>query len=199
MRKKEDNTSNATSSILIGVISVIALLFITKFSIPLAIIGIVFAILSKSKNRKIIGITLNTLVILISIFLLTTNQEFNLLDKYEIQGTWNCKAYNGITESANYVASMNLKSKNNFSWYKYNDYINNRINGTFAYTKLIENNNKNNYSITLNGKNHYINGQSQNDNYIARYKLEIKNNHAIMINLDNDNMYSCYKEKKSGK
>ena len=193
-KNKVDNESNATSALLIGTIALICLFSFTKYAIFIAITGIIFAILSRSKKRKAIAITLNSLVIFFSIFLLATNNAFYILDRSTIEGEWDCKTYNGLTEGKDYVISLNLKGKNNFSWYKYNDYINNRITGTFIYTKVLTNTKIKTYNMELNGTEQYINGENKENIYTAKYKLEINNKHLIMTNIETDNMYSCYKK-----
>lgn len=70
VQPKKKGNGLAVASIIIGVLSIILSFFLNVIVIPLAIVGLVLGIVSKTKGAKVVGILLNILAIILPIIII---------------------------------------------------------------------------------------------------------------------------------
>lgn len=192
----------AVAALVIGIISVILSFILNIFVIPLAIIGLTLGIIGKGKA----GIILNSISMIISVIVIICGAVLfsaaGLFDTNPVKGTWNCKPYSSSSSLSNkdYIVTMELNRNSDFLWGKYGDTANNYVKGTYTYEDLEKTNNSGDYKyykLNLDGEKYVSDGEVQDEDYVAKYEIGInkEKGEAIMINVNNYNMYYCYLEK----
>lgn len=199
---KESKWKN-TTSLVIGIISLILVFIFQILTIPLSIVGLVFGIISVKENkRNKVGLILNIISLGLAIPILLLYSNLLGISSNPTVGTWDCKAYNnGNYEDLEYIITMNLEKNNKFKWSKYNDEKNNYVIGEYEFTDLHKTNNTgtvNYYSIVLTGDEIVDNGVLQTDPYKLKYEMGLtkNSNEAVLINAETYNMYYCHKNSK---
>ena len=211
---KNNNPSGVViASLVIGIISSVLSFVIGPFVIPLAIVGFCLGIINKDKGAiKITGIILNCISAVIGIFVLVFFVSFLLMtliagssidqdppvDEIPVSGFWDCKSFDGAGPSDDYVVTFNLKDDYDFSWYKYDDMLNNYVNGKYTYEdlhKTTETGSYKYYKIKLNSKEFVENGIENPKQFTAEYEIGINENEneAVFLNTETYSMYYCYK------
>lgn len=191
-----------TISLALGVFTLIAVFIFQIFTMPFSAAGIVFGILSLKENKKNKwGLILNIISFLLAVpVLLLYMNIFGLSFGDPVEGSWNCKSFDG-TESAEYVVSMDLKNNGTFSWNKYGDAGNNHVFGKYTVEDLHKTNagkTADYYSVTLTGDEFVMDGEVQDNLYKSTYEMGVfrEEDVAIMMNVATNNMYMCYKYNK---
>lgn len=188
-----------TTSLALGVLTLVVVFIFQIFTMPFSATGIVFGVLSLKENKKNKwGLILNIISFLIAVpILLLYMNIFGLSFGNPVEGSWNCKSFDG-TESAEYVVSMDLKNNGTFSWNKYGDAENNHVFGKYTVEDLHKTNagkTADYYSVTLTGDEFVMDGEVQDDPYKSTYEMGVfrEEDAAIMMNVATNNMYMCYK------
>lgn len=192
----------STTSLVIGIVSLILSFIFQIFSIPLSIVGAVFGIISVKDNK--VGLILNIISLVIAITILLAYSNLLGIVSNPVLGTWDCKAYNSsgnYNDDSGYIVTMKLEKNNRFKWNKYNDEKNNYIIGEYELVDLHKTNYSGTasyYSIILTGDEFVNNGVLQTELYKTEYKMGIVKNsdEAVMINVQTYNMYYCYRNSK---
>lgn len=224
IKKKE---GLGVASIVLGIISLVLAFLVNIFIIPLALVGLILGIINKAmKGKKFAGIILNALAIILSVIVFFVilfimgigisefvnsdegkdylNKFYNELDRQTsdnyVEGTWNCKSFDGSGESDNYIVTMKLNEDYTFYWGKYNDDTN-YVTGTYTFTDLEKKNNSGDYAyynVKLDGEDFYMDGEKQEEEYKSEYEMGITSiagkKQAVMINPKSYNMYYCYRK-----
>ena len=205
INENKSSTWKNTTSLVIGIISLVLVFIFQIFTMPLSFTGIIFGILSVKNNKKHkIGLILSIIsfVIAIPIFFLY-DSILNTQPLNPTVGTWDCKAFNnGDNEHLDYVITMKLNNNDEFKWNKYNDEENNYIIGTYEFEDLHKTNNNgsaNYYSLKLTGEEFVNEGVLQTEAYKSEYEMGIINgkDEAILMNVYSYNLYYCYRSDDS--
>lgn len=207
-------------SLILGILAILLVFIYPAFNILIAIIGLVFGIISKTKDtKKTIGIILNSISIAITIILIIigifaiifglSNSEFinDLYNRYDystsdnyIAGTWNCKTMDGLGVADEYSVTMKLNKNNTFVFGAYGDLTNNHAGGTYTYEdekdKNEEFNNKNKFFILKlkgNVNDYIIDGVNQNKAFNCEFEIVIESSNLKKeASLINTNTYQMY-------
>lgn len=194
-----------TTSLVIGIITIIAVFIFQIFTIPLSIVGVVFGALSLKENKKNkVGLILNIISLALAIPLLIL-YAFVLESRpaNPTIGTWDCKAFNnGYNEDLDYIFTLKLNNDDEFKRNKYNDENKNYVIGKYEFEDLHKTNNNgtaNYYSIILTGDEFVSDGELQSDPYRSEYEMGIIKDadEAILMNFQTYNMYYCYRSDTS--
>ena len=192
-----------TTSLVIGIISLVLVFIFQIFTIPLSIIGLVFGIMSVKENKKNkVGLILNIISLGLAIPILLLYSNLLGIGSNPTVGTWDCKAFNnGYNEDLEYIITMKLEKNNKFKWNKYNDEKNNYVIGEYEFVDLHKTNNNGTasyYSIILTGDEFVNNGVLQTEPYKSEYEMGIIKNsdEAILMNVQTYNMYYCHRNSK---
>lgn len=195
----------STTSLVIGIISLVLVFIFQIFAMPLSFAGIIFGILSVKNNKKHkAGLILNIISFVIAVpILLLYYSILNSGPANPTVGTWDCKAFNnGNNEHLDYVITMKLNNDDEFKWNKYNDEKNNYVIGTYEFEDLHKTNNNgsaNYYSIKLTGEEFVNDGVIQTEPYKSEYEMGIINgtDEAILMNVYSYNLYYCHRNDTS--
>lgn len=192
-----------TTSLVIGIISLVLVFIFQIFTIPLSIVGLVFGIISVKENKKNkVGLILNIISLGLAIPILLLYSNLLGMGSNPTIGTWDCKAFNnGYNEDLEYIITMKLEKNNKFKWNKYNDEKNNYVIGEYEFIDLHKTNNNGTasyYSIILTGDEFVNNGILQTEPYKSEYEMGIIKNsdEAILMNVQTYNMYYCHRNSK---
>lgn len=199
--KAEHSDWKNTVSLVLGVLTLVAVFIVQIFTMPFSLVGIVFGVLSLKENRKNKwGLILNIISFLLAVPILLLYMDlFGLSFGNPVAGSWSCKSFDG-TEGAEYVVSMDLKNNGEFTWSKYGDVENNHVIGKYTVEDLHKTNagkTADYYSVTLTGDEFVMDGEVQDDLYKSTYEMGVIRDEdaAIMMNVATYNMYMCYKDK----
>ncbi|NLD79131.1 MAG: zinc-ribbon domain-containing protein [Mollicutes bacterium] len=191
-----------TTSLVIGIISLVLVFIFQIFTIPLSIVGLVFGIISVKENKKNkVGLILNIISLGLAIPILLLYLNLLGMGSNPTIGTWDCKAFNNGYEDLEYIITMKLEKNNKFKWNKYNDEKNNYVIGEYEFIDLHKTNNNGTasyYSIILTGDEFVDNGILQTEPYKSEYEMGIIKNsdEAILMNVQTHNMYYCHRNSK---
>lgn len=212
----------ATASLILGIISIL-LFFLNVLILPVAVIGLILGIVNKTKKgKKVAGIILNTIAIILIIILLgivftLVRNGINKISSEDIigrlyneieystsqnfvAGKYDCTSLNNKSE---YLISLELNKDNTFIYGKYGDLINNHAAGTYTYEYENKTNNTDNYKyymLTLSGTNgeFIVDGKKQDREFNSKMEFGITSNlekqkkEGPIIFTSNYNMYYCY-------
>ena len=219
-QKSSQKDNYGLISLILGIIAIVLVFIYPVFNILIAIIGLVFGIISKTKDiKKTIGIILNSISIAITIVLMIIgvfaiifglsdsgiiNDLYNEFDNSNsnnyIAGTWNCKTMDGLGTADEYTVTMKLNKNNTFVFGAYGDLTNNHAGGTYTYEEEKEKNedvnNKYKYFyLKLNGNanDYIIDGKNQNKAFNSEFEIGIQSSNTNKESvLINVNTYQMY-------
>lgn len=175
------NTYNANNdgegilvgSVIIGFVSIFLIFCISFLAIPIAIVGLIFGIIAYKRCKRIVGIVINGIsillnilftlivVIFVGIFVGSFIDFFSEFDNdyYDSEtvvdtedtylnnpfiGVWDCVYYpDGVDED--FVASMVITDDGRFEWNKYDDRSGNHFYGYYVIKNLDKTNNSGEY------------------------------------------------------
>ena len=202
----------------IGIISLIFSFIINVFVFPLALVGLILGIVNKAqKGKKVSGIVLNSIAMIVSILVLITwivllifviaeednyNEYIpNHIKQEEIIGTWNCKGIENIINNE-YELNLILENEKKFTIEDHNNPDKNYIKGVYYFEDSDLNNfiqAKNYHLISLNPLEKYENGEltEKSDDVEDQYQMVITNNnekkHTVLTDNKNEKAYYCTK------
>jgi len=195
---KKDRDNLGTISLILGIISLILSIFLNILILPMAIVGLILGIISKSRNgKKIAGIILNAISIIIILILLIIAL---LWDTNYISGKYDCTGLNNPDE---FLITLHLNEDNTFLYGPYGDLANNYVKGTYTYEKENKTNASGEYEyymVTLEGskENFVIDGVSSTKDFNAKADFGIthKDNkkQGVIMFVSTYNTYYCYEK-----
>ena len=210
---RENKEGLGTASMVIGIISLVLAFIISVGVFPLAIVGLILGIVNKAdKGKKVSGIILNIIAILLSIMIFIaflvvlmiaipdSDSDYEIRDipedshKEEVVGVWNCKNVKDL-EKKDYELTLTVNNDDTFIVASYEtpkDYVEGtydfEVNNIIRSYKF--------YSLELEGQKEYKNGDYKGVNNIE-YKMVItkidKEVHAVLNNDDQEKTYYCTK------
>lgn len=216
--KIKEDEGLATMSIIIGAVSLVLSLVLNVAIMPLAIIGIILWLASKTTKK--LGLVLNTIAIIVGIVVIIllvtlfaasstiTSRIKNRINQINtesyVQGNWNCKSFDGSGEGSEYIVSMKLNKNGHYVYGKYGDLENNSARGTYEVENLKKKNHSGDYKyylLKLKVEDYYEDGNHiayGDEGKISKFEIGITetNNqkHGILIGYNSYNMYYCYNE-----
>ena len=136
------------AGLVIGIVSIVLSFIMSIFIMPLAILGLIFAICGKGKKgKKIAGIVTNSVAIFISIVMTfvwaliifnsaSTNIGFldELFGTSKVEGKWYCKVAYTTYKSNDYTLILDFKDNKKFDWRDYKNPSSNYVTGKYSYT-----------------------------------------------------------------
>ena len=219
-KKKE---TLGTISMVIGIISLVLSFFVNILILPVAIVGLILGIINKvKKGKKISGIILNSISILISIVIMLLiavifngvislfqtpefkdafSDLYNELDYSTssnfIAGKYDCTEVNGDTDE--YSVTLHLNEDNTYLYGPYGNLENNYLKGTYTYEDENKTNGSGEYKyfmVTMEKEEYIVDGQSRNDDssFMLEFGLTNKTGkkEGVIMFLSSYNMYYCY-------
>ena len=216
-KKKE---TLGTVSLILGIISLALSLFLNILILPVAITGLIFGIVNKTKKgKKIAGIILNAIAILIVVVLIVIavlvfksvdfkdffSTLYNELDystsENYVSGKYDCTGVDSNTDK--YLVTLHLNEDNTFLFGSYGDLENNYAKGTYTYEDEHKTNNTGEYKyfmITFKGEKEdfIVNGEQSDHGFNSQmeFGLSSKNvkKHGVIMFVNTYNMYYCYEK-----
>lgn len=207
-----------TVSLVIGIISIVLSFLINILILPLAILGLILGVVNiTKKGKKITGIILNAIAIVLSIIVLlilvfiTKNLDLSsLFGKFinelnyktsnnYVAGEYNCTDYMG--NPGDYIATLHLNKDNTFLYGPYDDLKNNYAKGTYSYTDLEKTNSAGNFKyfmVTFDGYDNefIIDGKPSERKFDSKMEIGITDNNgnreAAIMFTNTYNTYYCY-------
>ncbi|MBR4618583.1 MAG: zinc ribbon domain-containing protein [Bacilli bacterium] len=217
---KRDESLGITS-LIIGIIAILLAIIINVLVLPLAILGLILGIINRvTTGKKISGIVLNAVAIVLSFVVLATiifliassdktydflNRLYNEL-KYSteenyVSGKYSCKSFDGSVSNNDYIVTMQLNKDKTFLWAKYGEEANNYVKGDYTFKDLKKTNPSGDYKyfdINLDGSQFVKEGTTQDEPYQSNYEFGLTEKNAkkqgILMNKATYNMYYCYED-----
>ena len=193
----------ATTSLIIGIISIVLSFFLGVIVIPIIIIGVVIGIVNVvTGGKKYAGIILNSIafifniiwsfvLLFFAIFILAINVNKDSIDKFvefvneksnntSILGDWDCY----LNSDDNYIVYVTFNSNNGFKWSKFNELDYNYVKGKYSYIDD---------KLNLEGTEFVVDGVLQDSLYISEYNVSFNDKELILYNSKTHNKYYCEK------
>ena len=201
-QNKEKADGAATTSLVLGLISLLLVFSLSILVSPLYITGLIFGLVSKTKSsEKKAGIIINIINIIISIVVLivyiflfiiiglsfvygNNNKTYNF--NPDLGYSYTCK----ILGENDYSIAISLNGDNTYSWGKYSDFE------TVIYgTYVISNISDDTYNLELKSEKIYEDGIVKDYVNSLRFQMKIYNEKVNLTNIDNNTIYECDKNK----
>lgn len=194
------------ASMIIGIITLILSFILSIFILPISITGLILGIVCNTKcGQKVAGIILNSISIITSILMFFVIMFFSALATLNpIQGNFDCTS---VTDSKDYLITINFNKDKTFLYGPYNDLENNHIKGTYTYKDLKKTNYSKQYkyyeiTLTPDVKESISNNEkiyADDKNYTFKAEMGItkdKTNkkQGALIFYSTYNTYYCYQK-----
>ena len=198
------------AGLVIGIISIILSFILSIFILPLAALGLIFAICGTGKKgKKVAGIVTNSVAIFIAVVMAfvwttiifaSTTINSGVLDgifgSNKTEGKWYCKVSTNTTTN-DYTLTLNFNENKNFSWKDYKNPTTNYVYGTYTYKTIKETTPDGKYynEVTLRPTTMYLYGRARTTKASTIYKMYITKKiyprKAKLINKTTYNTYYC--------
>lgn len=210
INNKANKEGLGTTSMILGIISLILAFIINLFVLPLALAGLIIGIVNKAQNgKKVSGIILNGIAMIVSVLVFialivllvmvvddydtegSSRHHISEIGQEEVLGKWNCKSPEKVL-SNDYELILELDSDRKFT-IKENNNERNYIKGIYSFEE------DNKHTIGLNPLEKYENGDLVNkwDNTDDTYIMVVRTNRnrfrAILADNENEKVYYCKK------
>ena len=190
-----------TASLVLGIISLILTFVISFFILPVAIIGLVLGIINKrKKGKKIAGIILNAIAIVINVGIILVTLVFVGLFATAL-GSDKCTNVDG--DPSNYVVTLHLNEDNTFFYGPYGNTENNYAKGNYTFEDEKKTNATGKYKyfmVTMKGnkEDFIVDGKPNATDFDSQMEMGVTTvdakKQAVIMFVSTYNTYYCYEE-----
>lgn len=198
---KEESINNIGSkklgvaSFVLGIISLVMAILMPWMCLLCGILSIIFSIVSKKASMATAGMVLGIVgTVFSSLFcyidsnignndnnvgsIITEIVSDEVDPRSKIIGTWYGAGSLSSLEKGDYSVVFILDEDYNFTWGKYGDLKNNKVEGKYTFKDLEKTNYSGNtsyYEVEIKGENYYMNGNLQHEEYGNTYEFGVVN------------------------
>lgn len=194
---EKQNKGLGIASFVLGIISVVFVLFMPKLCLVCSILSIIFAIISNKGSMATAGKVLGIIGVVISFTFVCidmdigTNPDNSLNSngtiaeekdaRNKVIGTWYGAGDLTSLENGDYSIVFILDEDYNFTWGQYGNLDKNYIKGTYTFEDLHKTNYGKNcsyYRVEITGDEYYNNGVLQDEPYGNTYEMGVVNDNV---------------------